>query len=351
MAEQASHGDYRLFVAGAAQADLPAPPADNFSWTPTVLTPRWLARIWHRARIPLPVELFTGRVDLFHATDFALPPSLPNTRALLTVHDLSFVRVPKAASPPLKKYLDSIVPRSVARADHILADSAATKRDLIELYGSPESKISVLYSGVEKRFQPLRDPELLRTVRAKYGLSDVEYILSVGTVQPRKNYARVIEALAMLRANGQELHYVIAGGEGWLDAEIARAIEGAGMGEYAHRLGFVADEDLPALYTSARMLVMVSLYEGFGFPVLEAMACGTPVVASDVSSLPEVAGKAALLVDPYDSGAIAKALARLHNDSNLRQQLIADGLKQAASFTWQGAARQLLDIYADLLGA
>ncbi len=329
---------------------MPAPPA-NFSWTPTALTPRWLARLWHRARIPLPVECFTGRIDLFHATDFALPPALPATRALLTVHDLSFVRAPQAASPPLKAYLDAVVPRSVARADHILADSIATKDDLIALYGCPEGKISVLYSGVEKQYQPLHDRAHLQAVRAKYELSGFDYILSVGTVQPRKNYARVIEALAMLRADGQELRYAIAGGKGWMDAEIDLAIERAGMGEFVHRLGFVADEDLPALYNGARMLAMVSLYEGFGFPVLEAMACGTPVVASDVSSLPEVAGNAALLVDPYDTAAIAKALARLNHDSRLREKLKADGLMQAAKFSWQLSARQLLGIYADLLGA
>ena len=124
--------DYRLFVSGAAAGTLP-PAAANIQWRPTAITPRWLARIWHRARLPLPVELFTGKVDLFHATDFVLPYTLPSTRTLLTVHDLSFVRVPEAASPPLKAYLDAVVPRSVERADHVLADSAATKDDLMEL--------------------------------------------------------------------------------------------------------------------------------------------------------------------------------------------------------------------------
>ena len=343
--------DYRLFVAGASAAQLPAPPAPNFSWRATPLSPRWLARLWHRARLPLPIELITGRVDLLHATDFTLPPTLPGTRTLLTVHDLSFVRVPQAASPPLKAYLDTVVPRSVVRADHILADSAATKRDLIELYHTPAAKISVLHSGVDKRYKPIGEQAHIRSVRARYGLGDGEYILSVGTVQPRKNYARVIEALARLRAQGHELHYAIAGGKGWLDGEIADAIKRAGLGDHVSLLGFVDDADLPALYSGARMTVMVSLYEGFGFPVLESMACGTPVLASNISSLPEVAGRAALLVDPYDVDAIAHAMAALDSDSNLRARLVAAGFKQAARFSWARSAEQLLGIYAELLGA
>ena len=225
LAAQDQANAYRLFVAGASPAELPPTPAANFGWRPTRLTPRWLARLWQRARLPLPVELFTGRINLYHATDFVLPPTLPKTRKLLTVHDLSFTRVPESASPQLKAYLEAVVPRSVANADHILADSAATKRDLIELYQTPADRITVLYCGVDKRFRHIDDTAAVESVRAKYGLTGVEFVLSVGTVQPRKNYARVIEALAGLRAIGHDLHYVIAGGKGWLDDEIQPAIK------------------------------------------------------------------------------------------------------------------------------
>ena len=348
----AARGDdkqYRLFVAGASADALPAPPSDNFSWRATRLNTTWLARLWHRARLPLPVELATGAVDLYHATDFVLPPTRPQTRTLLTVHDLSFARVPHAASPPLKAYLDAVVPGSVARADHILADSAATKRDLVELYGTPETKITVLYSGVSQRYRPVHDATQLEELRAKYGLLGLDYVLSVGTVQPRKNYARVIKALAQLRAKGHDLHYVVAGGKGWLNDDIRATIEKTGMEDYVRLLGFVDDEDLPALYTGARMLALPSLYEGFGFPVLEAMACGTPVMTSNVSSLPEVAGEAALLVDPLDVEAIACAISRLDTDVDLRARLIEAGFRQAAKFTWRRAAEQLHEIYDCLL--
>ncbi len=342
---------FRLFVAGTSLANLPPAPAANFTWQPTFLAPRWLARLWHRARFPLPVEVFTGRIDLFHATDFVLPPTLPTTRKLLTVHDLSFARVPETASPPLKAYLDAVVPRSVSHADHILADSEATKRDLVDLYRTPAKKVTVLYSGVDKRYRQINDTAVLESMRAKYGLSGVKYVLSVGTVQPRKNYARVIEALALLRASGQDLHYAIAGGKGWLDDEIHQAIERTGMNSFVHLLGFVADEDLPALYNGARLLVLPSLYEGFGFPVLEAMACGTPVITSEISSLPEVAGEAALLVDPYDVDAIAKAMVALDNDKALRARLAEAGFEQAARFSWERSAAQLNAIYDIMLKA
>ncbi len=341
---------YRLFVAGASRTDLPPQLAPNMNWKPTSVSPIWLARIWHRARLPLPVELFTGPIDLFHATDFVLPPTLPATRTLLTVHDLSFVRVPEAASPPLKAYLDAVVPRSVSRADHILADSAATKRDLIELYHTPAEKVTVLYCGVDKRFTRVHDGVELEEVRAKYGLTGVDYILSVGTVQPRKNYGRVIEALAKLRANGRDLHFAIAGGKGWLEGEIHHALAKTGMTPYVHILGFVDDDDLPALYSGAQMFMLVSLYEGFGLPILEAMACGTPVIISNLSSLPEVAGEAALLVHPYDEIAITEAVVALNDDAALSARLIKAGYKQAAKFTWTQSAAQLLAIYEELLG-
>ena len=339
---------YRLFASGASRP-LPPPPAPNFVWKPTAIPPRWLARIWHRARMPIPVEVFTGRIDLFHATDFVMPPTLPSTRTLLTVHDLSFVRVPQAASPPLRAYLNRVVPRSVNMADHILADSQTTKDDLQERYGVAADKITVLYSGVNSRFQPVADEAVLKRVKAKYKLTGIDYLLSVGTVQPRKNYSRVIRALASLRRQGCDLRYVIAGGKGWLEDEMRQTIAETKLDDAVHLLGFVDDDDLPALYSAARMLVMPSLYEGFGLPILEAMACGAPVIASNLSSLPEVVGKAGLLVNPLDIDAIADAILRIESDSQRRAFLIEAGRRQARKFTWEKSARQLKAVYKSLL--
>lgn len=341
---------YRLFVSGARVDELPVPPANNFIWKSTQISPTWLARIWHRARLGIPVEVFTGRVDLYHATDFVLPPTLSGTRTLLTVHDLSFVRVPDSASPRLKSYLDVVVPRSVIDADHVLADSYATKKDLVELYGVPDEKVTVLLSGVDSRFYQVKDSSVLMTTRTLYNLDESSpYILSVGTVQPRKNYGLLIKALAQLRSKGYDLSLVIAGGKGWLEDPIYQTLHDEQMENYVHFIGFADEEHLPALYSGACCLAFPSLYEGFGLPVLEAMACGTPVITSNVSSLPEVAGDAALLVNPYNLDELVHALQRLIDDNDLRQQLIERGLERVKQFTWVKAARQLRQIYADLL--
>ncbi|QPC81190.1 glycosyltransferase family 4 protein [Phototrophicus methaneseepsis] len=340
---------YKLFIAGANKHTPPPTPAPNFTLYPTRITPTWFARIWQRARIPLPVEAFTGPTDLYHATDFVLPPTLPKTRTIVTVHDLSFVKVPDAASPPLKAYLDTVVPRSLARADHIIADSAATKSDIIDIYGIPANQISVVLSGVSTAFRPVTDPAQQQHVRQKYAIGQQPFLLSVGTVQPRKNYSRIIHSLAELRAQGMDLCLVIAGGKGWLQDEMHQTIKHTHMEDAVKLIGYADDADLPTLYSSANCVVFPSLYEGFGFPVLEAMACGTPVITSNVSSLPEVAGDAALIVDPYDTEALTHAIKRVLTDSDLHAKLIEHGLIQAAKFTWEASAQRLREVYTHVL--
>jgi glycosyltransferase involved in cell wall biosynthesis len=350
LAAHDSDTPYRLFVAGATRRTLPPAPGPNFTWYPTRITPLWFARLWHRLQVPLPVEMFTGRVRLFHATDFTLPPILPAARALLTVHDLSFVRAPETATPVLKAYLDRVVPRSVRRADHVLADSQATKDDLMALYDTPPDKITVLLSGISPHFRRVDDAAARAAVYQRYNIPvGRPYIFSIGTVQPRKNYARLIEALAALGPDFADYQLVIAGGRGWLDSPIYRAVSDFGLADRVHFIGFARDGDLPALYSAATCLAYPSLYEGFGFPVLEAMACGTPVITSNCSSIPEVAGDAALLVDPYDVGAIADALRRLLVANALRADLVARGYTQAACFTWARTAGQLRAVYEQLL--
>lgn len=338
---------YRLFVAGAKELPIPNPPGPNFIWKSTSLSPRWLARLWHRAQIPIPVEVVVGKVDLYHATDFVLPPT--RTRTLLTVHDLSFVRVPETASPNLKAYLDKVVPRSVYRADHVLADSQATKDDLISLYNTPPDKITVLLSGVDSRFKRVTDETALAAVREKYGIGTRPYIFAVGTVQPRKNYSRLIQALAWLREHGYDVALVIAGGRGWLENPIYQAISDNQLEHYVHLIGFADEADLPALYSAAECLAFPSLYEGFGLPILEAFACGTPVMTANISSLPEVAGDAALMVEPTNLDEIIHALRRLLEDSALRADLIQRGHTRAQGFTWDAAAAHLRQIYTHLI--
>jgi glycosyltransferase involved in cell wall biosynthesis len=262
------------------------------------------------------------------------------------VHDLSFVRDPESAVPVLRAYLNQVVPRSVARADHVLADSLATRADLIELYRTPPEKISVLYCGVNEVFQPVRDITILRAVRARYRLGEGPFILAVGTLQPRKNYSRLLQAFAQL--GEPDVKLCIAGGKGWMYDAIFAEVERLRLGERVVFPGFVADGDLPALYSAASLLAYPSTYEGFGLPILEAFACGTPVVTSTAACLPEVAGDAALLVAPTDVAALADALRRAYGDVALRDRLIRAGTTRVRQFTWPASARQLVELYQRL---
>lgn len=314
----------------------------------TFLSDDWLHRLWHRARLPIPIEAITGRVHVFHEPDFVLPPTLPGTRTVLTVHDLTFIRDPESAFPRLRRYLNRVVPRSVARAVHVLADSLATKNDIVELFGTQPEKITVLYGGVDARFAPVQQPDRLAAVRARYGIGQGTFILGIGTIQPRKNYRRLIQAFADLGPSAANLQLVIAGGKGWMYDQIFAEVKQLGLEGHVIFPGFVDDDDLPALYSAAEMLAYPSIYEGFGLPILEAMACGTPVATSRTSSLPELAGEAALLVEPADVAGITDAMRRLLQDSDLRRRLVAEGFGQARKFTWDKAARQLLGIYESL---
>jgi glycosyltransferase involved in cell wall biosynthesis len=317
------------------------------------LSDDWVARLWHRLRLPVPVETITGALDIFYSPDFVLPPTRRATRTLLTVHDFSFLVYPEHFQPRLVRYLNKVVPRSVDRADLVLADSEATRTDLITHLETPPDKVDVLYGGVDPRFRPEPEPGENERLRARYGIGDRPYVLSVGTLQPRKNYVRLIRAFARIadtEACGRAgLQLLIAGGRGWLYQDIFAEQEK--HSDRVRILGFVDDADLPALYRNAALCAFPSLYEGFGFPVLEGMACGVPVITSSVSSLPEVAGDAALLVNPLDADDLAQAMARTLEDADLRRRMVTRGLAQAARFCWKRAASQLLDTFDALTSA
>jgi glycosyltransferase involved in cell wall biosynthesis len=317
----------------------------NFAQKRYPLPERWMTIGWHRFYLPLPVEWFTGAVDLFHSPNFILPP-VRRARTLLTVHDLSFIRHPQGATPALRRWLEQVVPRSLARADHVLADSESTCQDLIDIFGFAPEKITVVGAGVEPRFQPVTEPGLLDRLKARYRLPE-RFILGLGTLEPRKNFEGLIRAYSQSPVR-ESHHLVIAGGKGWLYDGIFATAQASPVASRIHLIGFVADDDLPALYSLADIFAYPSHYEGFGIPVIEAMACGTPVVCANNSSLPEVAGQAALQVTATDLPALAEALDRLATDQALRQQAIQEGFRQARQFEWPAAARRLLAVYERL---
>ncbi len=340
------HENAYVLLSAGKEADGEPWPA-NFSLRTLPLTDRHLSILWQKLRLPLPVEWLTGRLDLFHSPDFVLPP-VRRARTVVTIHDLSFLRLPDCSSPALLEYLMSAVPRSVARADIILADSQSTQQDLVDLMGVSAERIRVVYPAVDETFMR-SDQAGVMAVRARHQI-DGPYILSLGTLQPRKNYVRLIEAFQMLKqTSGIPHRLVIGGGPGWLYEPIYETIERLGLQNQVQMLGYVDESDLPALYTGADVFCFPSLYEGFGIPVLEAMACGTPVVASNTSSLPEAAGDAALLVSPTDTDALADALGRAIDDTDLRAQLVQSGLSQCQRFSWRDSAGVLHMAYMELL--
>jgi glycosyltransferase involved in cell wall biosynthesis len=320
---------------------------------PIPLSPRRLTQIWQRARLPLPVELFAGPLDIVHAPDFVLPPT--RARTIVTIHDLSFLIYPEFAAPGMVRYLSSAVPRSLRRADAVLADSIATRDDLARLLRIDPARVSLVYPGVSPRFRPL-PPDQIEPVRRRLGLPD-RFILFVSTLEPRKNLVRLIEAFArLLRRSGEgpapqlaDLKLVIGGRRGWLYEEIFAAIERLHLGQQICALDYVDDNDLPALYNLADVFAYPSVYEGFGLPALEALACGTPVLTADNSSLPEAVGDAAVLVPAGDVDAIAAGLARLLADPALRARLRAAGPLRARQFTWARAAQQVLECYRQVI--
>lgn len=311
-----------------------------------------MTRLWHRLNSPWPrVSWFTGGpLDLFHATDFVLAPHGAR-RAVLTVHDLAFHFYPDAAMPSLHHYLNVVVPRSVQRADHLIADSHHTARDLHDVWGIPSDQVTVVQGAVDgNRFQPVTDPAQLRAVRHKYDAGDGPFILAVSRLEPRKNHARLIEAFNLARNEAKLPHRLIIGGaKGWLYDSIFATVAKLGLQDTVHLPGFVADEDLPALYSAAEFFAYPSLYEGFGLPVIEALTCDTPVLTADNSCLPEAGGPGAIYVDALDINSIAEGIIRLADDQGLRRQLADAGKQHAARFTWERSAQQLLDAYAAAL--
>lgn len=318
------------------------PPTGLFSARPHVtqhVIP-W-PRAWTHLRFS--AALWLHRPDITFVPAHTLPRWFPG-KAVVTVHDLGYVYFPDAHPGLSRRYLDWSTRYSVRRAARIMVDSLATARDLAAHYRVPENKMSLVYPGVDDSMTRVSDPAALAAVRARYDLPE-RYLLFVGTLQPRKNIARIVQAYALARRSMPGVALVLAGQQGWLyDPQWTAGIEGVILPGYIH------DADRTALYSGALALAFPTLHEGFGFPVLEAMRCGTPVITSNTSSLPEVAGDAAVLVNPRDIGAISRAMEQVVSDQNLRAALVDKGYQQAERFTWRQAAEQALRTLETVVG-
>jgi glycosyltransferase involved in cell wall biosynthesis len=298
-------------------------------------------RLWTHLRLSW--EMTRRPPDLLFVPAHVLPIFHPR-RSVVTIHDLGYLTYPEAHRLLDRLYLDLSTRYNAHTATHLIADSSATKQDLIERYGTEPDKITVVYPGYDQTtFQPVRDRGAIEAVKARYDIAG-DYILFIGTLQPRKNLTCLIKAFSNLQSPISNIQLVIAGKKGWLYKDIFQQVEKLGLEGRVVFTDYVPDGDLPAILSGARLFVFPSLYEGFGLPVLEAMACGTPVVCSNVSSLPEVAGDAAVLVDPLDVEGLATTMERVLGDEELRAKLIECGFAQARKFPWERCARETLSV-------
>ena len=313
-----------------------------------------------RKRISSPLPLLPGtlwlqtvgrrlilrdQLDVFWGTFNMLPLGLPSGVAkVVTIHDLIWPLYAETLDPFSRCVLWLFVERSARQADRVIADSQSTARDLQRVFEVPESKIEVIHHGVGPAYRPQDPRATAEHVANKYGVSK-EYVLTVGTVVPHKNLITLVEAMRILGKRGElPFQLLVVGAKGWKNARLFEAARCSGLtGEDIRFLGFVPEEDLPVLYSAASSFVLPSLYEGFGLPLVEAMACGAPIIVSNTSSIPEVVGDAALLVPPTQPEAFAEAILRVRSDKDLRRTMIEKGLCRAACFRWDKAARQILE--------
>jgi len=284
--------------------------------------------------------------ELFHATEHLLPP-LRGVPTVLTVHDMIFKLFPEHQKRLNFWYLNATMPLYCRRASAIVTVSESSKRDIVAHYGLDPAKVTVVYEAASPEFGPLASAAVAEA-RRRYGLPE-RFAIHVGTIEPRKNLTRLVEALQRLRDGGLTVPLLVVGAKGWLYEEFFQRLERLEIRDAVHFPGYVPSADLPLLYNAATMAVMPSVYEGFGLPVLEAMACGTPVVSSEASSLPELGGRAARYYDPYDVEAIAATIREVWLDQDLRAEMRQQSLIQAAKFSWERAAAQTWSIYERLL--
>ncbi|MCL4507520.1 MAG: glycosyltransferase family 4 protein [Chloroflexi bacterium] len=397
VADPAHKGEYAVFYHDAATAR-PSALIRSLPGVSTAQSPRpWrlralLAQLANLgqddllAGIPRPPD--QRGPDIFHATEHLLP-RFKRIKTVFTVHDLIFRFYPQHHLLLNRVFLTLSFPLFLRRADAIICVSEQSRRDTQRIYRVPEGKMRVIAEGVDPRFRRVTDPAALQRARKRYHLPE-RFILAVGTIEPRKNLATLFKAYAELikeetgqRGEGRsqksedrgqrsevrdqkaevrgqksegrgqkaeaELRLVVAGRQGWMVESTLRVVHELGLTGLVRFTGFVADEDLPALYSLADAFAFPSVYEGFGLPPLEALACGAPVVCSDASSLPEVMGDAALLVPPLDVRGWMLALGRVLADADLRRDLSQRGPRQAARFTWQDAARRTRAVYDEML--
>lgn len=312
---------------------------------PASLPSRIMRIGWEQTFLPLLVK--RHRIDLLHSPHYTIP-LVKFCPTVVTFHDMIFFLHPEMHLYYKRLFFRSIIPLSARIADAIVAASENTRSDIIKLMGVSGQKVHTIPYGISPIFHPVTDPEELCRARAKYELPE-KYFIYVGNFEPRKNIPGLIRAFARLRPKDINCWLVLAGTRGWQDSAIFSTLEELNLADRVLLPGFISQADLPAIYSSSIALVYPSRYEGFGLPVLEAMACGAPVITSNISSMPEIVGDAGILIDPTDEDELADAMHRVSSNNGLRAQLAGTGINRAKSFSWDRAARETLSVYSNIL--
>ncbi|MCG8432308.1 MAG: glycosyltransferase [Candidatus Omnitrophica bacterium] len=303
--------------------------------------------IWEQVIVPF--RIFRGRISVFHGPAF-ICHLWKTSPAVITIHDVAYLVYPEKFVSAYRYYLKFWIPRCIRAADKVITVSHSSRKDIIRMLDVPAGKVEVIYNGKVDSFRVICDEALLSSCRRRYGLPK-RYILYLGTLEPRKNIRGLVKGYARFRALCPDLDHklVLGGGRGWMYEDIFTLIEEMGLDDEVRIIGYIPQKDLPLIYNGAQLFVYPSFYEGFGLPVVEAMACGVPVITSNTSSLPEIVGDAGLMVEPVDYGAMAEAMRRVLTDGSMRKRMVERGLLRAEKFTWEKTAESTLALYRRIM--
>lgn len=321
--------------------------SNNIMFSNNIISDNKLLRVlWEQFVLPKKAKDYN--LDLLHCPAH-VTPLVSSTKIILTIHDLAFKLLPQTFKLQNKIYLNNIVPASIKKANRIIAVSKNTKKDIIKQYKIPADKITVIYNGINNNYKVIDRNDLINKIKKKYNLPS-EFILYLGTLEPRKNIKNLIKAYFLYKStSNNDIKLVIAGGKGWLYEDIFSLVEEKQLEEDVIFTGYVDEEDIVPLYNAATLFVYPSLYEGFGLPPLEAMACGTPVITSNVSSLPEVVGDAAIKVDPNNIKELFKVINKILGNESLQREMIQKGIERSKKFTWEKTATETIKVYEEVL--
>lgn len=345
LVHQFGEDEFVIFAQGSGPALINLPEHENVDWVIFPDRKPGIRLVWEQLILPSHVQ--ESGVDLLHSLHYTRPLRL-SCSSVVTFHDMTFFLYPQLHTRIRRLYFPSMIRASAKRAQALVAVSESTRQDAMRILGIPPEKITTTQLGLNPAFRPIQEGEGRRIVAEKYHLPG-KFILYVGLVEPRKNLPVLINAYQRLAANGIEYHLVIVGRYGWMYEDVIRQVKELNLIDRVHFIGYIPQEDLPLVYNLSSLFVYPTLYEGFGLPVLEAMACGKPVITSNVASLPEIVEEAGLLIPPGDVQALTRTIGAVFEDQALRDDLSRKGPVQAARFTWQRTAQLTYQVYRQVL--